>query len=271
MGDQARFWYYRSGRYTAVSKKESETYRIDRLLQRLWAHLQPALKDIKAVKADGTPRISPAYSTFFTDTGLISLVGDILTKVTTGTSMLPGDYKYSLDGSPVFWSLTSRDEFVVNLEGKMVDLWDYYLEKNGTLTAFSISDSPYIILFPYFWEANPPNMYGDVPPAPVGNRPAWNCLTVDRSANRFRLTDALAWGSHAIQWRTWVMMEELIHHYNELTQGTTGDAQNANVLITLPPFIRLYTPQAYMYYAACKLPPPSLSGRKGLKLTVLAA
>ncbi|KAL8920555.1 MAG: hypothetical protein Q9208_006177 [Pyrenodesmia sp. 3 TL-2023] len=243
-----------TGRYSAVSRNEPEVYRIDRLLQKLWANLQPALKDIKAVKANGNPKISRAYTTFFADTRLVSLVGDILTKVTNGTSMLPGNYKHSFNGSPVFWSVTSRKELVVNVEGKMVDVWDYYLENNKTLTAFSITDSPYIVLYPYFWESNPPNMYGDVPPAPVGNVPAWNCLTVDRRSNRFRLTDALAWGSQLIQWRTWVLMEELVHHYNQLTQGTTGDTQNANLLITLPPFIRLFTPQAYMYYAACKLP-----------------
>ncbi|KAI4286323.1 MAG: hypothetical protein L6R35_004426 [Caloplaca aegaea] len=238
-------------RHLTPIRVQSEVYKIDHLLQRLNSHLRPALRDIKAVNSDGTPRISAAYATFFTDTALRPQVEDILTKVITGVSMLPEtETGYSLGGSPVFWSVTSHGEFRYMSDGQILDVWDTYLDENKTFTAVWYKNTPYIFLFPYFWEANPPYMYGDIPPAPVGRRPAWNCLIVDRPTNRFKTTGGSDWGMSTIQWRMWVLMEELLHYYLHLTRGVSGDFQAMNLLIAQPPLIRLVTTTAYMYYAA---------------------
>ncbi|KAL8711415.1 MAG: hypothetical protein Q9225_007116 [Loekoesia sp. 1 TL-2023] len=231
-------------------QKENEVYEIDKLLQKLWGALQPALQDIKATKPDGTPKASDAYTAFFTDKANIPSVGDLLTNITTGASALSGNFAYSVNGSPVFLSITERGEISANLDGEMTDMWDYYIKKPNS-TASYLRHTPYIILFPYFWNSNPPNVYGDAPPAPVGDNSASNCLTVSKTFNRFQLNDALKFGGNLIQWRTWILMEELVHYYTNQARGTANDIQNANLLFGLPPWIQINTAQAYMYYAAC--------------------
>lgn len=166
--------------------------------------------------------------------------------------MLSGEFPYSVKGSPVFYSVTEHGEISANIEGKMIDVWDYYLQ-NPTATATQLRHTPYIILFPYFWTANPPQMYGDIPPTPVGDSPASNCLTVNTAINRFRLTDALHWGGTLIQYRMWLLMEELAHYYTTQSRGKTNDVQNANTLFWLSAKDSLETVQAYMYYTACEL------------------
>ncbi|KAL8961790.1 MAG: hypothetical protein Q9193_001705 [Seirophora villosa] len=258
------YWWQRRDRYTVVSKVESDVHKTHHLLDRLKTHLRPALNDIRAVNPDGTPKISNAYATFFTDTVLVPQVDDILTKVTTGVSMVPGtDVQYSLDGSPVIMSVASHGDFRYVRDGEVLDAWDYYLQSNKTETAVWLKESPYILLFPYFWEANPPQMHGDVPPPPFGNRPAWDCLIVDRSRNRFLGNDDPALGGinsmALIQWRTWVLMEQLLYYYIHYTRGFAGQVLAANRLIAQPSFIKITSAQTYMYYAACKcllLSPP---------------
>ncbi|KAL9008490.1 MAG: hypothetical protein Q9173_006389, partial [Seirophora scorigena] len=231
--EENEYWWQRRGRYTAVSKVESEVYKIHHLLDRLKTHLRPALNDLRAVNPDGTPNISNAYATFFTDTVLVPQVDDILTKVTTGVSMLPETkVQYSLNGSPVIMSVVSHGDFRYVRDGEVLDAWDYYLERNKTETAVWLKESPYILLFPFFWEANPPQMNGDVPPPSFDNRPAWNCLIVDRSRNRFRGNDDPALGGinsmALIQWRTWVLMEQLLYYYIHYTRGFAGQMLAAN-------------------------------------------
>ncbi|KAI4149364.1 MAG: hypothetical protein L6R39_002520 [Caloplaca ligustica] len=236
--------------YTCVSKKKRQVYLIDKLLQHLWKTLQPALRDISTTQPDGTPKASPAYTAFFKDSANIPFVRDLLTNITTGTSMLSGDFSYSVRGSPVFYSVTEPGEVSAKIKGKMIDMWDHYLQ-NPTATAAQLRHTPYIILFPYFWAADPPRMYGDVPPAPHGDSPASNCLTVNTVTNRFRLNDALHWGGNLIQYRMWLLMEELAHYYTTQSRGKTNDVQNANTLFWLSAKDSLETVQAYMYYAAC--------------------
>ncbi|KAI4091930.1 MAG: hypothetical protein LQ344_003748 [Seirophora lacunosa] len=274
--EELNYWWQRRGRYTVVSKVESDVHKIHHLLDRLKTHLRPALNDIRAVNRDGTPKISNAYATFFTDTVLVPQVDDILTKVTTGVSMLPGtDVQYSLDGSPVIMSVASHGDFRYVRDGEVLDAWDYYLASNKTETAVWLKESPYILLFPFFWEANPPQMNGDVPPPPVGNRPAWDCLIVDRSRNRFLGNDDPALGGinsmALIQWRTWVLMEELLYYYIHYTRGFAGQMLAANRLIAQPAFIKITSAQTYMYYAAsiygkCTDFPGLAAGRNILEL-----
>ncbi|KAI4112304.1 MAG: hypothetical protein LQ338_008327, partial [Usnochroma carphineum] len=230
-------------------EKEYQVYLIDKLLQNLWSALQPALRDISATKPDGTPKASAAYTTFFKDSANIPFVRDLLTNITTGVSMLSGDFAYSVKGSPVFYSVTEHGEINANLNGKMVDLWDHYLQ-NPTVTASQLGKTPYIVLSPYFWKAIPPFIYGSNPPTPVGDSPASNCLTVNRATNQFRLNDAQHWGGNLIQYRMWILMEELAHYYTTLSRGKTNDVQSANTLLRLSAKDSLETAQAYMYYAA---------------------
>ncbi|KAL8836291.1 MAG: hypothetical protein Q9170_002964 [Blastenia crenularia] len=236
--------YHRQLQNTNSPKK------IDRMLKHLREALQPALLDIAATNPDGSPKPSRPYTAFFKDRANIPFVREILTDITTGLSLFPGQgYEGTVDGSPVIYSITKPGKVHANLNGKMWDLWDYYLAKPKA-TAVYLKNTPYIFLFPYFWEAVPPNIYGDVPPAPVGDAPASNCLTVNAVLNKFSLNDGLHWGGNLIQWRMWLLMEELAHHYLDGKKNKSNDVQNANLLFRLSVKDSLETVQAYMYYAA---------------------
>ncbi|KAL8668735.1 MAG: hypothetical protein Q9168_006647 [Polycauliona sp. 1 TL-2023] len=237
---------------------------MEKLLENLFDHLEPAKQDISK------SRPSKAYTTWFGDTSpqTKSFVRDILTNITEGPSRLPEGPDYSQGGSPVFWALTEVGEFASTGHG------DFYqnicLGANKTATAKLLVDSPYILICPFFWDARAPQMYGNLPPAPFGSKAARNCLKVNKATNQFILDDAQHYGGGLIQYRMWVMMEELLHYYINLSRGDSNDIQNANLLRRWPLKIRLETTQSYMYYAAslfgkCKLFPQPKVDREELR------
>ncbi|KAL8689289.1 MAG: hypothetical protein Q9218_005010 [Villophora microphyllina] len=243
------YWRH-SGKYTVVGKKVDELNKLDGLLQSLYQALQPALRDI-----DNDPP-SAAYNAWFTDMfehrtdrSNIPFVKKVLTGIATGASLLSGDFTYSQGGSPVFMSITEHGMFSANLNGKQTDLWDLYLE-DKTKTASHVQDTPYLIIYPNFWNAVAPQMYGDLPPAPHGTQLAGNCLGINSRTNRFILNDALHWGSNLLQYRTWVLMEEVVHYQTWNAHKVSNDVQNANLLYIQKPAVKINTAQAYMYYAA---------------------
>ena len=245
------FTFHSGPNYAIASKHERDVYKVDKLLQSLWNALQPVLQDLTTTNPDGTPKPSPAYTAFFKDPANLPFVRELLTNITTGVSMMNVDSTFSVSGSPVFLSVTEHGQISANLNGKMTDMWDYYLQNPGN-SAGHLEGTPYIVLYPSFWNLTPPNMYGDVPPAPVGTAPASNCLTVNAVTNKFRLNDALHFGGNLIQWQMWIIMEEIAHYYTWFARGKTNDVQNANMMFWLSEKDSLETPQAYMYYAACE-------------------
>ncbi|KAL8867839.1 MAG: hypothetical protein Q9174_005397, partial [Haloplaca sp. 1 TL-2023] len=253
----AHYWKP-SGKYTSVCIDKRKNDRVLKLLTSLRHALTPVFNDLIAKKPDGTPNPSAAYLTFFKDAKNMPFVREMFVRVLDGNSEIPvddggktfpdGQYKFSQGGSPVFWSITQLGE-VSGGENGQVDVYTLCNE-NPDNTANYVNPSPYITLCPAFWEAGEPVMFGGIPPKGADGVPAENCLGLSRRAKLFNPTDG-ANGTGLIQWRMWILMEELLHYYIQLSTGRHGaDSQRVNDVVRLSAADSLYTVQAYMYYAA---------------------
>lgn len=248
------FYWKPSGNYTVVTvDSQDRNNQAVALLQKLWTALQPVIQDLQATNTDGTPKPSAAYKTFFKDPKNMPFVLDIFTKITRGDSMISNDDKYhfSHNGSPVFFSLTDFGQLLAT--DRSFDAFSGCA--NPVDTAGWNEGSPWIRLCPSFWTGQSPIMYGDVPPPSVNGAPASNCLRVNRAGTRFSLTDHYHIGYDLIQYRMWVMMEELVHYYVKLSSGRGAeDTGSANRVFRLSAEDSLYSAQAYMFYAASEFP-----------------
>ena len=238
-----------SGPYNAVCIDQRKNDRVLRLLKSLRQALVPVLDDLLATKPDGTPNPSAAYMTFFKDARNMPFVREMFVRVIQGPSLLPNqEYRFSNGGRPVIWSITQLGE----LRGGDQGLVDVYTlcDEDEVNTANWVNPSPYITLCPRFWDAGPPIMFGGIPPAPADGVPAENCLGLSRRAKLFNPNDG-GHGTSLIQWRMWILLEELLHYYIQLSSQRHGaDSQRVNDVVRLSAGDSLYTVQAYMYYAA---------------------
>ncbi|KAL8848108.1 MAG: hypothetical protein Q9221_006865 [Calogaya cf. arnoldii] len=239
-----------TGKYTSVCIDKPKNDRTVTLLQSLYRALLPVIEDLQVTNPDGTPKPSAAYTTFFKDAKNMPFVRDMFIKVIQGNSLIPGDQSvFSQGGSPVIWSLTQAGEF--NSGQEKVDRYTTCLRERETeVTAGWLKGSPYILLCPLFWEATPPTVYGGIPPTPADGVPAWNCLTPSRRAKKFNPGDGTH-GASLIQYRIWILLEEILHYHIELSTGREAkDIQQVNKVLALSADDSLYTVQTYIYYAA---------------------
>ncbi|KAI4277239.1 MAG: hypothetical protein LQ337_001920 [Flavoplaca oasis] len=243
-----------TGLYTSVCIEKPKNDRTVTLLQTLYRALIPVIEDLQATNPDGTPKPSAAYTTFFKDAKNMPFVRDMFVRVIQGNSLLPSDQSlFSQGGSPVIWSLTQPGEFRSGLppDEELVDRYESCLkEAVDGATAAWLYGSPYIFLCPLFWEATPPIIFGGIPPASANGVPAWNCLGLSRRGTEFNPSEP-SHGAILIQYRMWILLEELLHYYVQLSTGKpAADNNPVNDVFKLSAFDSLYTVQTYMYYAA---------------------
>ena len=213
------------------------------------------IQDLKA------PNTSTAYYTFFKDAKSVPFLTSLYTNITAGAPVYaptaPPQFwgPYSPKGSPVIMVLTGKGQFSVAPNGYPEDMFDRCI-KYPQLTAivpFSKGQSsPLILLCPSFFKAQPPFIYGDLPPEPFNEHPAANCLTVTKR-NRFkkntgRLQPA---GFDLTQYRMWILLEELAHLYYSASTGNPSiDTYDVNKCVRLSPEASLSNGPSYSYYAA---------------------
>ncbi|KAL8838438.1 MAG: hypothetical protein Q9176_005107 [Flavoplaca citrina] len=246
--------YWRpTGLYTSVCIEKPKNDQTITLLETLYRALLPVIEDLQATNPDGTRKPSAAYTTFFKDAKNMPFVRDMFVRVIQGNSLLPGDQStFSQGGSPVIWSLTQRGEFRSGLPPEeLVDRYDSCLkEQVDGVTAAWLYGSPYIFLCPSFWEAPPPIVFGGIPPASANGVPASNCLGLSRRGTLFNPSEPSK-GAVLIQYRMWILLEELLHYYVQLSTGIpAADNLPVNNVFRLSAFDSLYTVQTYLYYAA---------------------
>ncbi|KAL8899479.1 MAG: hypothetical protein Q9207_006184 [Kuettlingeria erythrocarpa] len=115
-----------------------------------------------------------------------------------------------------------------------------------------------------FFDAKPPNVYGDTPPASVNKQPASNCLKVNAVTNNFRKASPRSVrqpaGFTLAQYRSWILPEELAHLYYQAAKRERGlDEYNVNRARKLSAQKALINGPTYSYYAAGEF--SSLSAR----------
>ncbi|KAI4136458.1 MAG: hypothetical protein L6R39_007776 [Caloplaca ligustica] len=239
---------YQRGRYR-FAFAESDDHRqkvalMNRLLDNLYANLQPVLADLQAPSPP-----SPAYTTFFKDPASKPFLITLLNNITAGAPVYApatqGWVPYSDGGSPVFWGVTHVGEIAAHIDGKVQDMYTRCLS-NPDLTAAVLNTpdggSPFVILCPFFFSAQPPSVYGDLPiPAPHTRNPndqppSPNCLTVNPVTEKFRKTTPgnQRAGAGLTNYRTWVVLEELVHLYLGAATGSGGhDYYDVNTCLRL--------------------------------------
>lgn len=209
--------------------------------------------DLAQTSTDGqrTPNPSAAFLAFFNSAGSVPYVASVFNNATAGVSLLDPT-PYSATGAPTFFSVTARGQMSANVNNQMVDAWDN-CNSNSALTAFYLNVEtypvPYIALCPLFFTAQPPVIFGDTPPASVSGQPASNCLRINTSINRFQYTGS-GNTKPLTQYRTWILLEEIVHYYTSITLSVTSDVSDANKAFRLSTGASLPNAPSYLYYAA---------------------
>lgn len=229
------------------------------LLENLWSALLPVVQDATAASP------SSAYTTFFKDPNNRPFVAALLNNVTLGASVLPPAtpppawQPWTPNGNPVFYAISARGQFSALVNDVQTDMLDFCNDNVFHTAAYPSTNPPipFIIICPFFWTAQAPNVYGDLPPSAVNGQPASNCLSVNTAINRFRYNgrrpDGNPLGFSLTQYRMWILLEEIVHHYTYVLQGQTLDQYDINKCFRLSAQSSLMTAHTYVYYAASKL------------------
>ncbi|KAL8672106.1 MAG: hypothetical protein Q9168_003411 [Polycauliona sp. 1 TL-2023] len=220
--------------FAAVSDEKAALLR--KLLGNLLSNLQPVLQDLEA------PTTSPAYDTFFKTAANKPFLTKLFKNIITGAPVYAPPstpqwwQPYSPTGSPIIMVISQRGQ----AHGKLGDfVW-------GTL----------VMICPFFFDARPPQVYGDIPPLSINGQPASTCLTVNAVTQRFaagtpRLYYHQATGFRLTQYRMWILLEELAHLYSNTARNERGiDKYNVNDCVKLSAKDSLANGPSYSYYAA---------------------
>ncbi|KAL8906787.1 MAG: hypothetical protein Q9171_006136 [Xanthocarpia ochracea] len=227
------------------------------LLDNLYTNLQPVIQDLKS------PATSKAYDTFFKDSANKDFITTLFENITAGAPVYPPTnppqpwQKLSPTGSPLIMVLSQLGQLIYTEDGKPKDGFTR-CEENIEVTAFvSYSEDkiPFIFLCPFFFDAEPPAIYGDTPPASVDGQPASNCLKVHATTQNFRKASPRTVrdpaGFTLTQYRSWILLEELAHLYHDAaTRKESIDVYNINVARKLPAVQAVANGPSYSYYAA---------------------
>ena len=257
------------GPYTLYGMTEDQGLLMWTLLDNLYRALQPVIEDVNKIKPDGTPNPSPAFTTFFKDADNMSFVAALLSNVTTGASVVPPanpptSWQWiTPSGSPVFVSLTQRNQFKLGDRAGQIDAFDLCKDSRVAFTADMTPPFPFIFICPFFWNGPVTEIAGDLPPPSVNGRPAPNCPRVNSAKTKFEpthtATNQLGFqvasqtlGQELVEYRMWYLLEELAHHYAYVALGHTVDHYDINAAMLLPARFALENGPSYSYYAACK-------------------
>ncbi|KAI4234287.1 MAG: hypothetical protein L6R40_006833 [Gallowayella cf. fulva] len=245
----------RSGLYTIVGDSLKVLDDTHQLLQSLHSALQPVLDDLKTTDENGKPTPSAAYKLFFKSPVNIPFVTSIFINTTTGVGVLP-NYQgpFHFQGSPVIYTLSAPGQIIAHQDGVAVDMFQR-CTSSSTLTATHPTGTPYILLCPFFWTATPPSIYDTLPPKSTDGAAAPNCLKTNHRLNKFILNGGDD-GTSLIQYRMWILMEEIAHYYIFQSLQTNEDVRPVNDVLKLPYKRTKAIVQSYMYYAASELSPP---------------
>ncbi|KAL8783334.1 MAG: hypothetical protein Q9213_004709 [Squamulea squamosa] len=261
--DEIELYQHRG--YVLVFPQEDDTQlqkaaRLRILLDNLFQNLKPVIQDLQASTQ------SQAYKTFFHDEANKPFLLALFTNISTGAVAYPHTdppqpwAPYSPTAAPIFWTITQREQLQIKLKGRTIDAHDQCTSVHGT-TAYNLwtpgNPNPIILICPYFYDAPPHVIFGDIPPVSVKGLPASNCLEVNRATNRFkRKTGRHSFvGFELTMYRMWILLEELAHVYYQVATGRGGmDRYSVNKVTELSPQDALANGPSYVYYAASEFP-----------------
>ncbi|KAL9577200.1 MAG: hypothetical protein Q9203_007551, partial [Teloschistes exilis] len=263
--------FYTFGSYTLLLAENNQTKAVQTngLLTDLIQALQPVYRDVHADTTFGRPAPSLAYQTFFKDAKNRNYIGEIFAKISRGDPVYEPTFppqqwqSYTATGGPVILSITRRGQFYADPDGEMADIFDW-CKNNPAVTGgvpFSLrTPAPIIFLCPFFYEAQPPDIYGDLPPEPpaaAAGKPASNCLTVLRRTNTFakRTPPDQPAGFELTQYRMWILLELLSRLYRTADLRRVGqNIADVNHCLRLSAQDALDNAASYSYYAASEFP-----------------
>ncbi|KAL8856874.1 MAG: hypothetical protein Q9178_006591 [Gyalolechia marmorata] len=241
----------RSGRYNIVGCSRTDTSTLKYLLDRLYAALQPAIRD--ADQAFFSP--SPPFSIFFHSPLLAATqVSKLLTDVSFGRSAYPPSPAYMRgeeedghginplkSGTPTFICLSEPGW---SFGGSNPGLDGYKLcKENPALVMDHFSGTQYINVCPQFFTVGLPAL-----------PPKKHCLGVNRIMNRFKGSGAVL--SH---FQVWVLLEEIVGYYLGKGEGVSDSGyypgrgegvSDVNKCVALGAKKAVKNSMNYVYYVA---------------------
>ncbi|KAL8678935.1 MAG: hypothetical protein Q9186_004751 [Xanthomendoza sp. 1 TL-2023] len=254
---------YNQGQYNLVFADDDDTRQeklalLRKLLDNLYLNLQPVIQDLQS------PTSSPAYDTFFHDETSKPFLTALFTNITAGAVTYPVRdppqfwVRLSTTAAPSLWSISRRGQMsAVGEDGVLQDMYDRCTSA-ATTTAFNMftpkDPHPIIVLCPFFYDATTTSVFGDIPPASVDGSAASNCLVASPRTNIFRrrVPSSSPVGFELIEYRMWILLEELVHKYYNVATGLADeiDTYNVNAAKSLSAKDALANGPSYVYYAA---------------------
>ena len=190
-------------------------------------------------------------------------MSNLLASISEGAAAYPADS--ITNGAPAIVCLTGPNQVSGKhaSTGKPFDGYDTCTAPGVSAGAASLTGTKYIIICPLFWSTTIP--LGDMPPAPHAvNEPASNCLSVSRSGRQFGGTrDDRHGAGYLVQWRPWILLEELVHAYIYTSKGVRTtisvggqmlDVYDANGAYELSAADSLWNAPNYVLYIASMYP-----------------
>ena len=109
--------------------------------------------------------------------------------------------------------------------GAPVDAFDRCV---GPRIASSMTGTKYIVICPLFWTS--PELVTSPPSPSDSNQPAVNCLRLSRNQRQFQGTTNDRHGAgYLVQYKVWVVLEELVHSYIYAACGFGGHTDNLDI------------------------------------------
>jgi len=218
------------------------------MLETLWGAL------IQATQDSESSNMSPAYQTFFKDPENMAFVSNILAQSSAGAAIHPPTRVNN--GAPVIMCLSAAGQLAGSMpDGSRFDAYNS-CRQSPTLSAQSLSGTPYIGLCPYFWDSG----LGTIAPVPLVP-PLTKCLSVN-AKNKFNLDRLGRAGPTLTQYGMWILLEEIVHIYLIPEQTKSGllnqmgdyEVYDANDVLALSADHTLMNAHSYLLYAASKFP-----------------
>lgn len=212
------------------------------LLDELPGVLLPAAQDAESTQG-------AAFQAFFKSAEQGASVSNILAKIAQGASVFPADQ--FTNGAPGFMCIHGKGQVVgkTRQTGEPIDFFDTC----GEFTAAAyFPGTKWIILCPGFFTA--PTLIDSPPAPPADNRPAPNCLRTSRRGIQFDGTrDDRHGATHLVQYKVWVLLEELAHAYISVAEGDEkepSDIYDANAMFFLSVEESVRNAASYVIYVA---------------------
>ncbi|KAI4178483.1 MAG: hypothetical protein L6R41_008366 [Letrouitia leprolyta] len=240
----------------------AKAFQLSEILKNLIQSLIPVLNELKGMGTASTPNASPAYRIFFKDVRNSAYIRNLLTRGVRGEPVCspatPAQswQLVSPQGNPIILVITERGQMASDTGSGILDMFDlcakYRLSTGWTLYQ-AANPNPFIILCPFFFEAQPPYVKGDNPPAPMNGEPAPNCLSILYRTNNFRKVTGLDQyaGEELSQYRQWILLHLLVELYRT-SDGRKSHAAviDVNAAWKLNAIQALDNGYNYVYYAA---------------------